>query len=80
MGVPEESQAKRRIRREETMPGIPFRGWVTPVCLLPTGEAQATSDLANLLVMVGRVPFNLDLKTNSPPTFFFATLLHHMFP
>lgn len=30
MVVPKESQAKRRIKREETVLGIPFRGWVIP--------------------------------------------------
>lgn len=41
MGVPEESQAKRIKSREETVLGIPFKGWVVPLdCYLLVEHRQ----------------------------------------
>lgn len=82
MAARKEAQAERRIR-EETVLGIPCGGWV--ICLhVPCRCSTGSSDVFGLLVVVGGadgVPFNLDLKANSPPFIsFFATPLRHTLP
>lgn len=60
IAAPEEAQAKRRLRREETVLGTPG-GWVIPVCPSLTEAAQAASAPVHLLAAEGedRAPCNL---------------------
>lgn len=53
-------------------PGPPWLACVSPFCVLPAGAAQATGDVARLLVVAGcedRVPCGLDGGPRSPHLF-----------
>lgn len=82
MAARKEAQAQGRVWREGAVLGIPC--WGGGLCLTPEDAALAASDMLSLLAAVGRearVPFNVDLKTNSPaPISFLATSLHYTLP